>query len=133
MSIGKDWALDPRNYNIMQVDETFVTSYNGVVGDDFELFYNNQQAPDFVPPDATCAVCVGSPQTGLTNAQLWATHGNAAGGKIATCATTRANVRGFACPTSAPLLSAPMTETLADAGAARTTAAGLGRIVRRRR
>lgn len=86
------------NVNIIQKDEVTVTAHNGVAGDDFRLYYS-EQAPNFVVPQSTTGL-LGAPVAGLTNAQLWQQYGLAVAGAVAPCATTRAGIHGFVCPST---------------------------------
>ena len=58
---------------VTTLDQVFVENYNGVSGDDFQVFYT-QQAANFVVPqtvtnsDGTHRI-LGAPVAGLTNAQ----------------------------------------------------------------
>jgi PKD repeat protein len=74
----------PRNLNLIQLDQVFVYNYNGVVGDNFQVFYQ-QQAGGYVVPQSNSDGngLVGSPVTGLTNQQTWSLYGIAIAGAIA--------------------------------------------------
>jgi hypothetical protein len=64
-------------------DEVFVTDYNRVSGDSFQVFYDEQH-PDFVMPKSGTAIgLIGSPEAGLTNAQAWEKYGIAFAGAVA--------------------------------------------------
>lgn len=107
-------ALNNPNVNIIQKDEVKVTNYNGVVGDNFQAYYA-EQASDYVVPESSVGI-TGAPVAGLTNAQLWAQYGLAIAGAIAPCTTTRNDVQGFACPTTAgghPVPRVPATGAVA--------------------
>lgn len=87
--------------NLVQLDQLFVTDYNGVVGDNFEVFYN-EQAADFIVPQTIYAGNPpyveqnGSPVAGLTNAQNWAQYGIAIAGAVApSTARTRTGIIGL--------------------------------------
>jgi hypothetical protein len=88
--------------NYMISDQVLVYAYDGVAGNNFQVFYN-QQAPSFVPPtstsnaDGTPAV-IGAPVAGLTNQQLWSQYGIALGGALATGATTQPGIYGLVKP-----------------------------------
>jgi hypothetical protein len=89
--------------NLIQQDALIVTNYQGVAGANFRVYYT-QQAPTFVVPqtvlnaDGTPKI-LGSPVSGLTNTQTWATYGLAIGGAIAPCtdSTTRPEILGYVC------------------------------------
>lgn len=84
--------------NTILADRFFVESYNGVAGDDFRVFYD-QQAPDFIVPATGVDVAVGAPVSGLTNRQAWETYGIAiAGAVLPDGSTTRARIRGRIIP-----------------------------------
>lgn len=79
-----------------------VEDFNGVQGDDFQVFFKHQspgyvmterKTPQgYVPPLDNC------PTVGLTNQQCWNQHGVAMLGEVATCANTMALIDGYACP-----------------------------------
>jgi hypothetical protein len=106
------------NYNaapthaVTRLDSVTVQDYNGVAGDNFQVFYT-QQAPTFVVPvsifnsDGSRKV-IGAPVAGLTNAQAWSQYQVAVAGAVATCTTTRNQItNGYACPWSGTLPGAP--------------------------
>ncbi len=68
--------------NYIVPDTVFVTDYNGVAGDNFQVFYN-EQAPGFLVPQTNSTRTIGSPEAGLTNAQNWAKYGIAIAGAVA--------------------------------------------------
>lgn len=72
-TIEMDYNVSKTNTDVIQRDAVFVVSYNGVFGDDFQLYYT-EQAPGFVVPQSTTAPnqLFGCPEAGLTNAQAWA-------------------------------------------------------------
>jgi fibronectin type 3 domain-containing protein/chitodextrinase len=77
-----------------------VLNYNGVTGDNFKVYYNEQAAnyilPQTVAVSPTNLVMVGSPEAGLTNQQNYDRYGICWGGEIApSTATTRADVYGL--------------------------------------
>ncbi len=79
-------------------DQVFVTNYNGVSGDNFQVFYT-QQAANFVLPQTQGTKEIGSPVAGLTNAQAWAQYGIALAGEVApSSATTMAGIDGLVLP-----------------------------------
>lgn len=93
--------------NYIQNDQVFVYDYNGVSGDNFQLYYL-EQAPDYIVPQTTYygpdnnsdghpdwVDNLGSPEAGLTNSQNWATYGIAIAGAISPTTNTRANIKGF--------------------------------------
>lgn len=87
--------------NLTQLDQLFVTDFNGVVGDNFEVFYNEQEA-NFIVPQTVYAGNPpyveqnGSPVSGLTNAQNWAQYGIAIAGEVApSTARTRNGIIGL--------------------------------------
>ena len=83
------------NHNYIQKDELFVEDYNGVQGDDFQVYYV-QQAPDYiVPQTGSLSGLIGSPDAGLTNQQNWNTHGIAIAGAVSPTTATRAGINGF--------------------------------------
>jgi hypothetical protein len=79
--------------NLTASDTVFVYDYNGVAGDNFQVFYNEQR-PDFIVPQSTSNL-VGAPVAGLTNQQTWAQYGIAIAGSVANNTTTRSLIRGL--------------------------------------
>ena len=81
-------------------DEVFVESFNGVMGDNFQVYYL-EQAPSYIMPQtrqtaaADGVVIQGSPEAGLTNQENWTKHGVAIAGGVAPTNTTRAGIQGF--------------------------------------
>jgi hypothetical protein len=107
-TIDMDYSAYANNY--VQKDEVYVYNYNGIPGDNFQLFYL-EQAPDFVVPQTAYygpdyngdgvgdfVAVHGSTETGLTNAQNWAKYGIAIGGAVSPTSNTRANIHGFVLP-----------------------------------
>jgi hypothetical protein len=94
-AIAMAFDVDTRNANIVQLDQVFVTNFNGIVGQNFQTFYA-EQAPNFIVPQ-TATGLQGAPVPGLTNSQLFSQYGIAIAGAIAPCLTTRPDVQGFAC------------------------------------
>ena len=84
---------DQPTHAVTRPDEILIQDYNGVAGDNFQVFYT-QQAPTFVVPvslfnaDGSRRV-IGAPVAGLTNAQAWSQYQVAVAGSVATCTTTR--------------------------------------------
>ncbi|HEV3021485.1 MAG TPA: G8 domain-containing protein [Pirellulales bacterium] len=91
-----DAATDPQQYG---PETVIVTDFNGVAGDDFQVYYT-QQAASFVLPQSTyrngSIFLVGAPVAGLTNAQALSQYGVCAAGQIAPAsAHTRAAIIGL--------------------------------------
>ena len=89
---------------VIAPDDVTVFDYNGIPGNDFEVFYL-EQAPDFIVPQTSDdGFTVGSPEAGLTNQENWDTYGIAIAGRLAPCAdaTTRPEVLGFTCQIGLP-------------------------------
>jgi hypothetical protein len=85
------------NPNLIQLDQVFVYNYNGVSGDNFQVYYT-QQAPGFVVPQSGGGL-VGSPEAGLTNQQNWTKYRIAlAGAVLPSTATTRNGINGYVNP-----------------------------------
>ncbi|MCI0641905.1 MAG: PKD domain-containing protein [Gemmataceae bacterium] len=93
--------------NFIQKDEVFVYNYNGVAGDNFQLYYREQR-PDFIVPQTTYygpdnngdgigdwIDNLGAPLAGLTNQQAWDLFGIAIGGAVAPTSATRTNIVGY--------------------------------------
>lgn len=103
---------DQPTHAVTRRDEIFVQDFNGVAGDNFQVFYT-QQAPTFVVPvslfngDGSRRV-IGAPVAGLTNQQAWLQYQVAVAGAVASCSTTRNNItNGYACPYTGALPAAP--------------------------
>jgi hypothetical protein len=104
--IGKNihYAIAPTNdltktfdhLNYIQSTKFVVRHFNGIAGDNFQVFAR-EQAPSVIVPQ-TNHLHIGVPQAGLTNAQAWSIYGKAINGEVAPCATTRINIHGFVCP-----------------------------------
>jgi hypothetical protein len=96
-------TLGDRSLNLMVSDVVEVVDFQGKAGDSFKVFHT-QQAPGFVPPASIPNTLygglkvVGSPEPGLTNAQLWAKYKVAVAGELAPCSTTRPGILGLVCP-----------------------------------
>ena len=80
--------------NLIQQDQVFVFNYNGVIGDDFQVLYN-QQASSFIIPQSSTGM-IGAPVAGLTNQQAWDQYGLAIAGAVAPdMAKKREGIRGL--------------------------------------
>jgi hypothetical protein len=79
--------------NVIQTDQVFVYDYNGISGDNFQVFFT-QQAANYIVPQT--GAILGSPVAGLTNQQAWAEYGIAIAGAVApSSATTKAGIDGL--------------------------------------
>jgi hypothetical protein len=77
-------------------DTVMVYDYNGVTGDDFRVYYLQEDANYIVPQKLSLPLMDGSPDAGLTNAQNWAKYGIAIAGAVApSTATTRVGISGL--------------------------------------
>ncbi|MCI0459249.1 MAG: G8 domain-containing protein [Gemmataceae bacterium] len=95
INMNYDTHLD--HTDVLEKDEVFVYNYNGVTGDNFQLYYT-QQHPDFIVPVPT-GTSTGAPEAGLTNEQAWARYGIAIAGAVAPrTATTRTGITGLIRP-----------------------------------
>jgi hypothetical protein len=89
--------------NLIAPEPVTVYNFNGVAGDNFNVYFT-QQAANYVLPqtqyDANGNITMlGAPVAGLTNAEAWAQYGIAFGGAVApSTATTRANIIGLVNP-----------------------------------
>lgn len=84
------------NCNYILADTVQVTSFNGVVGDDFHVLYNEQDASFVLPQtNASGSNCIGSPDAGLTNQQNWTAHQIALAGSVAPTTNTRIGIKGL--------------------------------------
>ncbi len=109
-AIGYNYA-EGVGRSLVTRDEILVFNYNGVSGDNFQVYYP-QQAATFVVPKTRLNTdgspsMLASPEAGLTNQQNWAKYHIAIAGAIAPCGATRTGITGFACPVTTPLPSAP--------------------------
>jgi hypothetical protein len=83
--------------NYIQSDTVYVYDYNQIAGDNFQVYYTQQQA-DFIVPQ-TNGWLIGSPDAGLTNAQNWAKYHIAIAGAVApSTATTDKDINGLIQP-----------------------------------
>ncbi len=83
--------------DVVQTDEVVVYNYNGVPGDSFQVYYEQQHADFVVPP--TGSGITGSPAAGLTNQQNWNQFRIALAGAVAPAsATTRSGIKGLVTP-----------------------------------
>jgi PKD repeat protein len=81
--------------NLIQSNQVMVYSYNGVAGDNFQVYYLEQD-PNFIVPQTDSAyLLVGSPDAGLTNQQLWNLYHVAVGGALSPTTQTRTDIHGF--------------------------------------
>jgi PKD repeat protein len=81
------------NISWMQSDQFFVYGYNGVAGDNFEVYWTEQAADAIVPQ--TSGQGVGAPVADLTNQESWDIYGSAVAGSVAPAtATTQAGIQG---------------------------------------
>ncbi|MCH8042336.1 MAG: fibronectin type III domain-containing protein [Planctomycetes bacterium] len=110
-------SLSYEKSDVILLDEIFVYDYNGVSGDDFQVFYL-EQAPDFIVPQST-SLSVGSPEAGLTNQQNWDTYGIAIAGAVAPTTATRAGIDGFVLTLSTPAPTAPTGVTASPVSSTR--------------
>ena len=83
------------NTHLTQTDEVYVYDYNGIPGDDFQVYYR-QQHPDFVVPQSGSQErLAGSPENGLTNQQNWEKYGIAIAGRVAPSLAQREAISGY--------------------------------------
>jgi hypothetical protein len=92
-AIAMEYDLHGGSANLVERDAVFVHGFDGVAGDDFQVFYEEQR-PGFVVPQSSGNLA-GSPVAGLTNAQNWAAHRVAIAGEVATGAVARAGIHGL--------------------------------------
>jgi hypothetical protein len=106
-AINMDWPsltqLANGGYNLMQSDQVYVYNYNGVSGDNFQVFYTQQAATFIVPQTISNSdgspKLLGAPLAGLTNVLAYALYGVAIGGHVAPLtATTMTNIDGLVAP-----------------------------------
>src|SRR5262249_3670761 len=77
----QDLTADGVASNVIESDQCFVTNYNGIAGDDFQVYYYQQVASYIVPQ--TGGGEIGSPVAGLTNQQNMEEYGICIAGSIA--------------------------------------------------
>jgi PKD repeat protein len=83
--------------NLISPDTVYVYDYNGVAGDNFQVYYA-EQAATYVVPQTTSSL-TGAPVGGLTNQQTWVRYGIAIAGAVAPAdATTRTGIVGLVHP-----------------------------------
>lgn len=87
------------NTNVILTDELFVYDFQGVVGDNFQVFYTAQAPSAIVPQTGQMDGLTGAPVAGLTNAQTWQQYGLAIAGAVAPCAMSLPDIDGFVCHT----------------------------------
>jgi hypothetical protein len=107
-----DYDLHNGSANLIKRDAVFVYDYNNVVGDNFQLFYNEQR-PDFIVPQSSGNLA-GSPAAGLTNTQNWSAYAVAIANEVANHTTTRAGIYGLVrggTPPPPPPATAPRITT----------------------
>jgi hypothetical protein len=86
--------------NLIALNTIAVTNYNGVAGDNFSVYFAEQDPafvlPQSTPPNSIGSVAlVGAPAAGLTNAQAWGQYGIAIAGAVMPAGTiTRAGIQG---------------------------------------
>jgi hypothetical protein len=100
IALNFNFGLDA---NAIGEDTVLVFDYNGTSGDDFQVFYPEQDPAFIVPQTTNGGRSVGSPEAGLTNQQNWDTYGIAIAGGLTPCLddTTRPQILGFTCPIGA--------------------------------
>src|SRR5262249_8857502 len=97
--ISMNFIVDNGQRNLIQLDQVFVYNFNRVVGDSFQLFYNEQAADYVVPQTGSYFNLLGSPEAGLTNLQNWQKYQICIAGAIApSSATTRDRIYGLVVP-----------------------------------
>ncbi len=105
-TLSMGYNLHNDSANLVKSDTVYVYDYNGVAGDNFQLYYP-EQAPGFIVPQSSGNLA-GSPAAGLTNQQNWATYGIAIAGAVSPTGATRPEIEGFVSPLTS---SAPPTIT----------------------
>jgi hypothetical protein len=90
-------------WNLTLSDQAFVRDYNQVTGDDFQVYYTQQDASFIMPQttynaDDTPSV-LAAPVASLTNAQAWQQNNVAIAGAVApSTAQKRAGIEGLVNP-----------------------------------
>jgi hypothetical protein len=88
--------------NFVVPDDVYVYDYNKVAGDNFRVFYNEQN-PNYIMPQTVGTSLIGSPVAGLTNQQNWNQYGIAMAGAVAPSNQTRAGIVGLIAPIGNPV------------------------------
>jgi G8 domain len=94
-AIGMLYDTLQSNRNYVVSDQVVVQDYDGVPGQNFRVYYNEQRPTAIVPQ--TQGSNIGAPVAGLTNAQTWAIYGLAIAGEVAPCLGTRPEIKGIVC------------------------------------
>ncbi|MBI3408456.1 MAG: hypothetical protein HY040_08895 [Planctomycetes bacterium] len=92
-NIQMAYDLHDGSSNLVKSDTVFVYDYNGVVGNNFQLFYK-EQASTYVVPQ-TSGNLAAAPVAWLTNQQLWSQYQMAIAGAVATNTTTMSLIDGL--------------------------------------
>jgi hypothetical protein len=85
------------------INTVSVIAYNGVAGDDFRVYFQQQRPHGLTVPYTEDLPYVeglyrqGAPQRGLDNQAAWDTYRIAIAGAIAPCQLTRPEIQGFVC------------------------------------
>ena len=88
--------------NLVVGSTVYLYDYNGIPGNDFQVYYLEQH-PDAIVPESTFKDgkprLLGSPVPDLTNTQTMAAYGLANAGAIGSCFddTTRPEIKGYTC------------------------------------
>ena len=105
--------------NLTHLDQLLVYDYNGVQGDNFQLYYPEQGANDVTPQSIynsdNSTLVTASPVAGMTNLQNWNVYRVAVAGAVATCSSpvnASPKLRGIKCPISAAAANAPSVDAL---------------------
>jgi hypothetical protein len=90
-------AISSTVANLIVSQTVYVTNYNDVSGDNFQVYYNQQAASYVIPQTSSDGVSlIGAPVAGLTNQQAWAKYGIAIAGAVAPAtAKAMANIYGL--------------------------------------
>jgi hypothetical protein len=100
-----------KNVDYGTINDVFVLNFNGVLGDNFQLFFA-EQADDYIPKNLTDGnPRRTTPEPGLTNEQLESKYGWRFGGRgIPEGATQRAGITGWVAPIPVDLVPYKITE-----------------------
>jgi hypothetical protein len=117
-----DYTTHNGSANLIASDTVFVYDYNGVAGENYQVYYSQQEA-NFVVPQGGGNLA-GSPVAGLTNQQNWDHYGIAIAGAVAPAeavplAWTNGLVRTLS---SSPDITPP---TISSVGTSSLTASGV--------
>jgi hypothetical protein len=101
-AISMDW-INPLAQNVLISTSMYVEDHNGVPGDTFQVFWEEQDpnAPLGFVTDGSRQVAIDDgihPEPTLTNQESWDKYGLTTAGSLAPCKDNRPNIKGYVCP-----------------------------------